>query len=79
MRGGGLVAFLGVRAGVAIVTMANAVAMAPAVPQRVKSPLLVWVIAATPPSSTTHVPACKLVAECLDLVGEDGVEHGKRS
>ncbi len=50
VRGGGLVTFLGVGAGVAGVAMSNAVAMRPAVARRVRSPPLVGVIAATPPS-----------------------------
>ncbi len=49
-RGSGLVTFLGVGAGVAGVAMSNAVAVRPAVARRVRSPPLVEVIAATPPS-----------------------------
>ncbi len=66
---GGLVSFLGVGAGVAGVAMSNAVAMRPAVARRVRSPPLVGVIAATPPSAATPGLGCKLVTESLDLVG----------
>jgi hypothetical protein len=63
---------------VAVVTMTYTVAMRPAVACRVRSLLLVWVIAAAPPSSASPGPGCKLVTEGLDLVGESGVGHGKR-
>ncbi len=49
-HGSGLVTFLGVGAGVAGVAMSNAVAMRPTLAHRVRSPPLVGVIAATPPS-----------------------------
>ncbi len=78
MHGGGLVTFLGVEAGVAIVAMSNAVAMGSAVAIRVRSPPLVGVIAASPPSATTPGLGHKLVTEGLDLVGEVGVGGGKR-
>jgi hypothetical protein len=78
MSGDGLVAFLGVRAGVAGVTMSNMVSVGPAVARRVRSPPPVGVIAATPPSATTPGPGYELVAEGLDLVGEGGVGSGKR-
>jgi hypothetical protein len=68
-RGGGLVTFLGVRAGVVGVAMSNAVAMRPAVAHRVRSPSLVGVIAATPPSAVAPRLGSKLVTEGLDLVG----------
>jgi hypothetical protein len=47
--GSGLVAFLGVGTGVASVAMSNAVAVRPAVAHRIRSPLLVGVIATPPP------------------------------
>jgi hypothetical protein len=67
--GGGLVTFLGVRAGVVGVAMSNAVAMRPAVARRVRSPPLVGVIAATPPSAAAPGLGGELVTEGLDLVG----------
>ncbi len=79
--GGGLVTFLGIRAGVASVAgvvMSNAVAMRPAVAHRVRSPPLVGVIAATPPPAATPGLGRRLVTEDLDLVGEVGVRDGKR-
>jgi hypothetical protein len=72
-NGGVLVAFLGVGAGVASVDMSNAVAMRPAVERRVRIPLLIRVVYATPPSVATPGFGCKLVVEGLDLVGESGV------
>ena len=71
-------AFLGVRAGVAGVTMSNTVSVGPAVARRVRSPPPVGVIAAAPVFAATPGPGCKLVAEGLDLVGEGGVGSGKR-
>jgi hypothetical protein len=68
-RGGGLVTFLGVRAGVAGVAMSNAVAMRPAVARRARSPSLVGVIAATPRPAAAPGLGRKLVTEGLDLVG----------
>ncbi len=78
VRGGGLVTFLGVGAGVAGVAMSNAVAVRPAVACRVRSPPLVGVIAATPPPAAAPGLGHKLVTEGLDLVGEVGVGGGKR-
>ncbi len=60
MSGSGLVAFLGVGAGVAGVAMSNTVAVRPAVACRVRSPLLVKVIDAAPPATVTPRPGCKL-------------------
>ncbi len=77
-RGGGLVTFLGVGAGVADVAMSNTVAVRPAVARRVRSPPLVGVIAATPPPTATPGLNRNLVTEGLDLVGEVGVGGGKR-
>ncbi len=76
--GGGLVTFLGVGAGVAVVAMSNAVAMGPAVAIRVRSPPLVGVIAASHPADAAPGLGCKLVMEGLDLSGEVGVGGGKR-
>ncbi len=76
--GGGLVAFLGVRTGVAGVTMSNTVSVGPAVARRVRSPPLVGVIAAALPSAATPGSGWELVAKGLDLVGEGGVGSGKR-
>ncbi len=67
--GSGLVAFLGVGAGVASVAMSNAVAVRLAEAHTVRSLLLVRVIAAAPPSATNPGPGCKLVAEGFDLAG----------
>jgi hypothetical protein len=53
VRGGELVTFLGVGAGVAGVAMSNAVAVRSAVARRVRSPPLVGVIAARPPLAAT--------------------------
>ncbi len=78
VRGGGQVTFLGVRAGVASVTMSNVVAVRPAVARRVRSPPLVGVIAATPPPTAAPGLSRELVMEGLDLVGEGGVGGGKR-
>ncbi len=78
VRGGGLVTFLGVGAGVAGVAMSNAVAVRPAVARRVRSPPLIGVIAATPPPTATPGLGRELVTEGLDLVGEVGVGGGKR-
>ncbi len=78
VRGGGLVTFWGVGTGVAGVTMSNAVAVRPAVAHRVRCPPLVGVIAATPPPAAAPGLGRKLVMEGLDLVGEVGVEGGKR-
>ncbi len=61
--------FLRVGAGVAGVAMSNAVAVRPAVARRVRSPPLVGVIAATPPSAATPGHGRELVTEGLDLVG----------
>jgi hypothetical protein len=77
-HGGGLVTFLGVGAGVAVVAMSNVVAMRPAVAIKVRSPPLVGVIAASPPAATAPGLGRKLVTEGLDLVGEVGVGVGKR-
>jgi hypothetical protein len=77
-RGGGLVTFLGVGAGVAGVAMSNAVAVRPAVARRVRSPPLVGVIAASPPPAATPGLGRELIMEGLDLVGEVGVGGGKR-
>ncbi len=76
--GGGLVAFLGVRAGVAGVAMSNAGAMRPAVACRVRFSLLVRVIAAAPPHTATPGHGRKLVTQGFDLVGQGGVGGGKR-
>ena len=57
--------FLGVGAGVAIVAMSNMVAMGPAVAIRVRSPPLVWVIAASSPAAATPGLGCELVTEGL--------------
>jgi hypothetical protein len=77
-RGGGLVTFLGVGAGVAVVAMSSVVAMGPAVAIRVRSPPLVGVIAASSSAAATPGLGRKLVKEDLDLVGEVGVGSGKR-
>ncbi len=77
-HGGGLVAFLGVGAGVASVAMSNMVALRPAVACRVRSPFLVGVIAATPPSAATPGLGRELVMEGFDLVGEGEAGGGKR-
>jgi hypothetical protein len=45
---------------------------------QVRSPLLVRVIAADPPSAATPGLGHKLVTDGLDLVGEGGVGGGKR-
>ncbi len=66
-HGGGLVTFLGLRAGVAGVAMSNAVAMGPAVAMRVRSPPLVGVIAASPPTAAALGLDHKLVTEGLDI------------
>jgi hypothetical protein len=78
MSDGGLVAFLGVRAGVTSVPMSNTVSMGPAVASRVRSLHPVGVSAAALPSATTLGPHRKLVMEDFDLVGESGVGSGKR-
>jgi hypothetical protein len=77
-RGSGLVTFLGVGAGVAVVAMSNVVAMGPAVAIRVRSPPLVGVIAASSPAAAAPGLGRELVMEGLDLVGEVGVGGGKR-
>ncbi len=77
-RGGGLVTFLGVGAGVAGVAMSNAVAVRPAVACRVRSPPLVGVIAASPPPAPAPGLGRELVTEGFNLVGEVGVGGGKR-
>jgi hypothetical protein len=77
-RGGGLVTFLGVGAGVAVVAMFNPVAMEPAVAIRVRSPPLVGVIAASHPADAAPGLGRELVMEGLDLSGEVGVGGGKR-
>ncbi len=77
-RGGGLVTFLGVGSGVAVVAMSNAVAMEPAVAIRVRSPPLVGVIATSHPADTAPGLGRELVVEGLDLSGEVGVGGGKR-
>ncbi len=66
-------AFLGVGAGVAIVTISNTVSVGSAVAHKVRSPLPVGVIAAAPPGLGR-----KLVSEGFDLVGEGGVGGDKR-
>ncbi len=71
-------AFLGVGADMASVAMSNTVAMRPAVARRVRSTLLVRVIAAAPPSAATPGLGRKLVMEGFDLVGEGGFGGGKR-
>ncbi len=71
-------AFLGVGAGVIGVAMSNMVARRLAVARRVRSPLLVRVITAAPPSADTPGFGRKLVTEDFDLVGEGGVGGGKR-
>ena len=76
-RGGGLVAFLGVGAGVASVVMSNAVTVRPAVASRVRSPPLVGVIAASPSATAAPGLGHKLVTEDLDLVSEVGDGGGK--
>jgi hypothetical protein len=68
-RGGGLVAFLGVGAGVAGVAMSSVVAVRPAVARRVRSPFLVGVIAAAPPPAAAPGLGRELVTEGFDLVG----------
>ncbi len=60
------------------VAMSNAVAVRPAVAHRVRSPLLVRVIAAAPPPAATPGPGRESVTEGFDLVGEAGVAGGKR-
>jgi hypothetical protein len=77
-RGGGLVTFLGVGAGVAIMAMSNVVAMGPSVVIRVRSPPLVGVIAASHPADAAPGLCHELVAEGLDLSGEVGVGGGER-
>jgi hypothetical protein len=77
-RGGGLVTFLGVGAGVAGVAMSHAVAVRPAVARRVRSPPLVGVITATPPPTAAPGLGHKLVTEGLELVGKVGVGGSKR-
>jgi hypothetical protein len=77
-HGGGLVTFLGVGAGVAGVTMSNAVAVRPAVARRVRSLPLVGVIAAIPPPAAAPGLGRKLVMEGLDLIGEGRVGGGTR-
>jgi hypothetical protein len=54
---------------VAGVAMSNAVAVRPAVACRVRSPLLVGVIAAAPPPAAAPGLGRKLVTEGFDLVG----------
>ncbi len=78
VHGSGLVTFLGVGEGVAIVAMSNMVAMGPAVAIRVRSPPLVGVIAASHPADAAPGLGRELVAEGLDLSGEVGVAGGKR-
>ncbi len=51
------------------VAMSNAVAVRPAVACRVRSPLLVGVIAAAPPPAAAPGLGRKLVTEGFDLVG----------
>ncbi len=77
-RGGELVTFLGVGAGVAGVAMSIMVAMRPAVAITVKSPSLVGVIAVSPPAAAAPGLGRELVTEGLDLVGEVGVGGGMR-
>ncbi len=77
-RGGGLVTFLGVGAGVVVVAMSNVVAMGPAVAIRVRPPPLVGVIAASHTAGTAPGLGRKLVSEGLDLSGEVRVGGGKR-
>jgi hypothetical protein len=79
MSGGGLMAFLGVGAGVAGVPVSNTVSLEPVVARRVRSLPLVVVIAAATPSATTPGLGQELVTEGLDLVlGEGGAGSGKR-
>jgi hypothetical protein len=68
-HGSGLVTFLGVGAGVAVMAMSNMVAMGPAVAIRVRSPPLVGVIASSPPAAAAPGLGRELVMEGLDLVG----------
>ncbi len=78
VHGSGLVAFLGVGAGVASMPMSNTVSVGPAVARRVRSLPPVGVIAAAPPSAATPGLGRKLITEGFDLVGEGGVGGGKR-
>jgi hypothetical protein len=55
------------------VAMSNAVAVRPAVARRVRSPLLVGVIAAAPPPTAAPGLGHELVMEGFDLVGWGGV------
>jgi hypothetical protein len=73
MSGSGLVAFLGVRAGVASVPMSNTVSVGPALACKVRALPPVGVIAATSFSTATPGPGRKLVTEGFDLVGEGRV------
>ncbi len=71
-------AFLGVGAGVTSFFMSNVVAVRSAVAYRIRSILLVRVIAVAPPSAATPGLGRKLVTQGFDLVGEGGVGGGKR-
>jgi hypothetical protein len=71
-------AFLGVGAGVASVSMSNMVSMGPAVASMVRSLPPVVVIAAAPPFVATLGLGRKLIAEGFDLVDEGRVRGGKR-
>jgi hypothetical protein len=71
--GGGLVAFLGIGAGVAGVAMSNTVSMELAVASGVRSLLPVGVIAAAPPSTASLRLGRKVVMEGFDLVGVGSV------
>ncbi len=65
-------AFLEIGAGVAGVATSNTVAERPAVACRVRSPLLVWVIAAAPPSAATPGLGHKLVTRVeLEVAREE--------
>ncbi len=60
------------------VAMSNTVAVRPAVARKVRSPLLVGVIAATTPFAATPGLGRELVTEGFDLVGESGGGGSKR-
>ncbi len=77
-HGGGLVAFLGVGAGMIGVPMSNTISVGPAVAHRVRSLPPVGVIAAAPPTAATPGLCRELITKGFDLVGEGGVGGGKR-
>ncbi len=76
--GSGLMTFLGLGEGVAVVAMSNMVAMGSAVAIRVRPPPLGWVIAASHPADAASGLGRELVAEGLNLSGEVRVGGGKR-